>query len=142
MKHIIKKLFITTLVGTLTYFVFGWFIFDFLLGNYTELNTTQLSGFKKTGEQYSLVFLIVSCCAYAALISFVLVYLLNIKNLSKAYWVASVIGVLVAIMADTFWYATSNFYSNFTVVVFDILAAAITVGFMGLTIAFANKKLE
>ncbi len=137
----IKKLLITTLVGTAAYFVFGWFVFEFVLGNYTSQNTTQLNGFKKTADQSSLFFLIVSCAAYAFLISFILVYLLDIKNLVKAFLIGAIIGVLVAIMTDTYWYAISNFYSNFTVVVFDILGAGISVGTMSLAIAFVNKKL-
>lgn len=137
----IKKLLICTLVGTAIYFVFGWFVFEFLLGNYTSLNTTQLEGFKKSPEQSSLLFLIVSCAAYALLISFILVYLQDIKKLAKAFFFGSIIGVLVAVMADTYWYATTNFYSNFSVVVFDILAAGVSVGTMSLAIAFVNKKL-
>ncbi|MBL7911224.1 MAG: hypothetical protein JNJ41_09245 [Bacteroidia bacterium] len=137
----IKKLLITTFVGTAIYFVFGWFVFEFVLGNYTSLNTTQLEGFKKSPEQSSLLFLIVSCTAYAVLMSYILVNHLNIKNLAKAFLIGSTVGVLVAVMADTYWYATTNFYSNFSVVVFDILGAGISVGTMGLAIAFVNKKL-
>lgn len=138
----IKKLVITTLIGTLAYFAFGWLIFDFLLGNYTNLHTTQLPGFKKTDEQFSSALLVLSCAAYAALLSFVLVYLLNIKELTRATFIGSVTGVLVAIMTDSYWYATSNFFLNVMVVVFDVLAAGLTVGFMGLVIALINKKLN
>lgn len=137
----IKKLIITTVVGTVFYFVVGWFIFDFVLGSYTDHNTTQLPGFKKNSEQLSLAFLVLSCSAYAALMSFVLVYLLNIKKPVNAFFIGSTIGILVAIMTDTYWYAVSNFYSNFPVVIFDILGAGIAIGSVGLVIAFINKKL-
>ena len=53
-----------------------------------------------------------------------------------------VIGVLIAIMTDYYWSATSNFYSNYIVVILDISAAGITVGFMGLVISYTNKKLS
>lgn len=138
----IKKLIVTTLVGTFVYFVFGWFVFEFFLGNYTSLNTTQLEGFKKSPEQSSLLFLIVSCAAYALLMSYILVNHLNIKSLVKAFFIGSTVGVLVAIMADTYWYATTNFYSNFMVVLLDIIGAAVSVGTMSLVIAFVNKKLS
>jgi len=137
-----KKLIITAIVGTIAYFAFGWLVFDFVLGNYTDLHTTQLNGFKKNGEQSSLALLIVSCGAYALLLSFILVYLLNITDIWKASLIAAIIGVLIAIMTDSYWYATSTFYSNSMVVIFDVLAAGITVGFMGLIIAFTNKKLN
>lgn len=137
----IKKILISTLVGSTIYFVLGWFVFEFILGNYTNQNTTQLIGFKKTEEQSSLTLLIVSCSAYALLLSFILIYLLDIKKLTKAFLIGSIVGVLVAVMTDTYWLATSNFYSNFMVVFLDIIGAGISVGFMGSVIAFVNKKV-
>ena len=138
----IKRIFITIVIGTIAYYLFGWFVFDFILGNYTNLNTTQLVGFKKNEEQFSMALLIVSCAAYAGLLSFILVYLLNIKQLIKAFMIGATVGVLVAIMTDSYWFATSNFYSNYTVMLLDILAAGISVGVLGLVIAFTNKKLN
>ena len=79
---------------------------------------------------------------YAALISFIFVALLNIKNTSKAFFVGSTIGIVIAIMTDSYWYATSYYYSNVIVVLLDILGAGISVGILGLVIAFTNKKLE
>lgn len=138
----IKKIFITIVIGTIAYYLFGWLVFDFILGNYTNLNTTQLAGFKKTEEQFSMLLLIVSCTAYACLLSFILVYLLNIKQLIKAFMIGSTVGILVAIMTDSYWFATSHFYSNYTVMFLDILAAGISVGVLGLVIALTNKKLS
>ena len=138
----IKKIFITTVIGTIAYYLFGWLVFDFILGNYPNLNTTQLTGFKKTEEQFSMLLLIVSCTAYACLLSFILVYLLNVKQLIKAFMIGSTVGILVAIMTDSYWFATSHFYSNYTVMFLDILAAGISVGVLGLVIALTNKKLS
>jgi hypothetical protein len=137
-----KKLFISVIIGTLVYFVFGWLVFDFILGDYTNINTTQLIGFKKNETQYSLTFLVVSCLSYATLISFIFIYLINIKTILKGFLIGSIIGVLVAIMADTYWYATSNFYSNDLVILFDILGAGLTVGILGLVTTLVNKIVD
>ena len=137
-----KKLIITTIIGTVVYFTVAWVIFEFILGNYTNLHTTQLSGFKKTTEQSSLGLLILSCASYAALMSFILVYLQNIKNLKRSFLVGSTIGTLVAVMTDTYWYATSNFYSNFLVIFFDIFGAGVSVGIMCLAVTLTNQKLD
>jgi hypothetical protein len=80
--------------------------------------------------------------AYSTLLSFILVYLLDIKKLLRGFMIGSTIGVLVAIMADSYWLATSNFYSNSLVVILDITAAGLTVGFLGLVVALTNKKLN
>lgn len=138
----IKKLAIGTLAGTVVYFLFGWVVFEFILGDYTGRHTIQLNGFRKTDADYSLLFLIVSCMAYAALISYVLMWLLNTKDLLKGFCVAATIGALVAVMADTYWYATSYFYSNFIVVILDIVAAAVTVGVLGLAVTWLNRTLK
>lgn len=138
----IKKILISIIIGTIAYYLFGWFIYDFILGKYTHLHTTQLIGFKKTEEQFSLSLIIISCAAYSALLSFILIYLLNIKQLLKAFLISSVIGVLVAVMTDSYWFATSNFYSNYLVIILDIIAASITVGFMGFIMALTNKQLS
>ena len=136
-----KKIIASIIIGTIFYFLFGWFVFDFLLGNYTNLHTTQLIGFKKDNEHFSILLLVISCMAYAILISFIFIYLLNLKNLLRGFLIGTTIGVLVSVMTDTYWYATSNFYSNVTVVFLDILAAGVTVGSTGFLITYLNKRI-
>ena len=137
-----RKLIITTIAGTAFYLIFGWIVFDLLLGPYTDQHTTQLIGFKKKEESFNLTLLVFSCGAYAALLSYVLVYLLRMKQLVKAFFIGSTIGILVAIMTDFYWLASSNFYSNWLVVLLDIMAAGLTVGLLGLVIASINKRLS
>ena len=137
----VKKIIILILIGTIAYFAFGWFIFDYILGAYTDANTTQIPGFKKTAEQFSMPCLMLSCGAYSALMVFVLVYLTHTTNIIKGTTTGAVIGVLVAVMADSYWLASSNFYNNVYVAAADVAAAAISVGFLGLTITFAGKKI-
>lgn len=132
------KYLVQVIAASLFYFMFGWLVFDFLIGHYTELHTTQIPGFKKNAEDFSLAWLGVSCCAYAALLSFILSYLLHLKNIWRSFVVSAVIGVLIATMTDTYWYASSNFYENGIVVFLDILAAGITVGATGMLITWIN----
>lgn len=137
-----KKLIILIVIGAIAYFVFGWFVFDYVLGAYTERNTTQIAGFKKTAEEFNMPYLILSCTAYSALIVFVLVYLTNTRNIVKGTVSAAIIGILVAVMADSYWLASSNFYNNVYVALSDVVAAAISVGFLGLTVTFASNKMS
>ncbi|MGZ3865839.1 MAG: hypothetical protein ACXVOH_04095 [Bacteroidia bacterium] len=131
-----------TLVGSIIYLVFGWFVFDLILGKYTEANTTHIEGFKKNQEEYSFLFLYISCLAYAALITYVLIFISKTQTLYEGFLRASAIGVLVAIMTDTFWYGSSNFYNNIWVMFSDILGAAISVGVLGLSIIWLNIRLD
>jgi hypothetical protein len=64
------------------------------------------------------------------------------KALSRtmAFVESAIIGVLIACMTDFYWYATSNFYHSFWVVLADIGGAAISVGVLGLSTQVARKN--
>lgn len=136
----VKKILLCTLVGTAAYLLVGWFVFDFLLGNYTEANTTHIPGFKKTEAEFSYALLLLSCAAYSALMTYILVYLLDIKTLLKSFGISALIGLFIAIMTDTYWLASSHFYLNEMVLVLDIVAAGLSVGVLGVVITLVNKS--
>ena len=114
MTKSIPTLLLSCLIGSVFYLILGWIIFDVVLGAYTEENTTQLKGFKKTAD-FNFLFLYLSCLAYSFLINFILFHT-TINSLVKAISFSAIVGVLVACMTDFFWYASSTFYSNFNVV--------------------------
>lgn len=142
MKSKLYRTFSLSLIGTISYFLVGWLVFDLLIGNYTDANTIQVSGFKKSEEDFSMLFLIISCGAYATLMSILFVYWLDIKSLTKSYTFGAIVGILIAIMTDMYWYASSNFYSNGMVVLLDVMAAGFTVGFLALIVNYFNLKWE
>ena len=139
MKKSIPNLLLSCLLGSIFYLILGWLIFDVVLGDYTEKNTTQLEGFKKTTD-FSFLFLYLSCLAYSFLINFILFHT-TINSLVKAMSFSAIVGILVACMTDFFWYASSTFYSNFTVVCLDLAGAAVSVGALG-GLSFALLKTK
>ena len=139
----INKLIIGTLTGTIIYFIVGWIVFEFLLGSYTNANTTQIVGFKKDEQESSLPMLILSCTAYAMLLTSLMLYWINTSlNFKDGIKLGASVGLLVAIMTDTYWYGTSNFYNNATPMILDIMAASITVGIMGGSISLVLSYLK
>lgn len=139
------KIFLSTAVGTITYLFIGYIIFELVLGDFTTINTTNIPGFKKSGDDSSLLFLILSCAAYALLISLILGSWSKTFGALNGLKIGAIVGTLVAIMADFYWYSTSNFYNNIFPMVADICAAAITVGTMGASIALVlgyTHKIE
>lgn len=132
----INKLIIGTLTGTIVYFIVGWLVFEFILGSYTNANTTQIVGFKKNEQESSLPMLVLSCTAYAILLSSLMLYWINTSlNFKDGIKLGATVGILVAIMTDAYWYGISNFYNNATPMILDIIAATLTVGIMGGAIA-------
>jgi hypothetical protein len=127
------------LLGGLFYLLIGYVIFDYLLGSYTEAHTTQLIGFKKSDSEMSLLGMYASCVAYAALICFVQ-SLKSPQSYLAAFSQSALIGLLVALMTDCFWYSTSHFYTDFSAVIIDCIGAIFSVGALGVFI-HATKHL-
>lgn len=140
MKKNTASLLIVCLISSVFYLIVGWLVFDILLGNYTESHTTELQGFKKSND-FSVLFLYLSCFSYAILINFFL-FKSTIRSYVSAFIYSSVFGILIACMTDFYWYASTNFYDNFTVVILDVVGAAISVGFLGLFSFFLQQKFS
>jgi hypothetical protein len=140
MKERLNLVVLGAIMGSFIYLGLGWLVFDTLLGAYTEANTTHLSGFKKTGD-FSFLFLYLSCFAYALLVSFVQIHIV-FNSSQQAFGFFAILGLLVACMTDFYWFATSHFYLNNTVMLIDIIAAAICVGSLGMMNFYIQKKLS
>ena len=140
MKKNTASLLIVCLISSVFYLIVGWLVFDLLLGNYTESHTTELQGFKKSND-FSVLFLYLSCLSYALLINFFL-FKSTLRSYVSAFIYSSVFGILIACMTDFYWYASTNFYDNFTVVILDVVGAAISVGFLGLFSFFLQQKFS
>jgi Protein of unknown function (DUF1761) len=130
------KILLATLVGTVFYFLFGWLIFEGLLGKYMSEHTLQLTGFKKTEEEASMLMLLVSCAAYALLIALVLGQWAQVNTFQEGMKIGAIIGILVAIMTNSYWYSSSHFFNSLSPLLVDVAAAGVTVGCMGGVIAW------
>lgn len=122
---------VSALLGTIAYFAIGWLVFEGLLGKYMAANTTQVVGFKKSAEESSMLMLLISCLAYAAMLAIVFAYWADVRTFQKGILLGAIIGVLVAVMTDSYWYSTSHYFNSLAPVAVDIAAAGVTVGIMG-----------
>jgi hypothetical protein len=121
--------------GTLAYLLIGWLVFEQLLGEFTNANTTNIAGFKKDASTPGFILMVLSCLSYSILLTLILGHWKQVKTPVEGAKTGAITGTLVAIMTDTYWYAKSNFYNNLQPMLADILAAAVTVGVMGWVIA-------
>ena len=131
---------IASFLGSFIYLGIGWIVFDVLFGDFTEQHTTQIIGFKKTND-FSIVFLYLSCLAYATLITYISNLMMNSKTSFQAFLRFAIIGLLIACMTDFYWYASSHFYSDLIAVIVDCVGAAFTVGLLGLFNHIFNKNM-
>jgi hypothetical protein len=105
------KISLATLAGTVFYFLFGWLVFEGILGHYMSANTTQIAGFKKSEWA-------------------------NITTFKEGVIIGAIVGILVAVMTNFYWYSTSHFFNTITPLLADVAAAGVTVGLMGGVIAW------
>ncbi len=134
-----KIIIVQIVAGTLFYLAFGWILFDLFLGSYTDRNTTHIEGFKRSPGEMYFSFLVISCFAYACLITFIL-YFTKTTSVKKGFLISCIVGILIAIMTDSYWYATSNFYNNIYVMLLDIIAAGVSVGSLGAIITIISNR--
>jgi hypothetical protein len=120
-------------VDTSTYFVVGWFVFEVLLGPFMSSRTKSIEGVLKSPEESSTFMLLVSCASYALLIAILMSK--NYTNIQDGAHLGAIVGILVAIMTNSYWYATSHFFIDLTPVLVHTAAAGVTVGLMGGVIA-------
>ena len=122
---------LAALSGTLIYLLVGWVVFEKLLGRYMAATTTDIAGFKKAEADSSALMLVVSCFAYAVLLTVVFEYWAQVRTTRDGLVLGSFIGLVVAVMTNTYWYSTSHFFKSLAPVFVDVVAAGLTVGVMG-----------
>lgn len=122
---------LATLLGTVSYFLIGWLVFEGLLGRVMAAHTTQLPGFRRAGDEASMLALLLSCMAYSLLLALLFERWAHVHTFKEGLLLGALIGTLVAIMTDLYWYSTSHFFNSLWPVALDIGAAALTVGLMG-----------
>ena len=132
----IMRIALATLLGTLGYFLVGWLVFEGILGRYMAVHTTRLPGFHKEGDATSMLLLLLSCMAYALLLALIFERWAHVHTFKEGLLLGALIGMLVAIMTDLYWYSTSHFFNSLWPVAADVVAAAFTVGVMGGVIAW------
>jgi hypothetical protein len=126
-----SKILLAAFAGTIVYFIIGWLVFEGLLGKYMSANTTQIVGFKKSAEESSMALLVVSCAAYALLLALIMGKWADVHSFKEGAILGAVMGILIAVMTDTYWFSTSHFFNSFKPLLADVAAAGLTVGVMG-----------
>jgi hypothetical protein len=129
------KILLATLLGTLVYFLFGWLVFEGMIGRYMADNTTKLDGFRKDEASSSMLMLLISCASYALLLTLFFGHWSTVHTFKEGAWKGAMIGMLIAVMTNSYWYSSTYFFNSLKPLVVDVMAAGLTVGLMGGAIA-------
>jgi hypothetical protein len=135
------EIIIASLAGAIGYFIIGWIVFEFILGTFMSNHMTKAVGFLKNEQDSSLLWIFVSCLAYSLMLTILLSRWIGETTVGDGFVVGATIGGLISIMTSTYWWATSNLFSNFKPIIADVIAAIVTVGCMGMIISFTLNLL-
>ncbi len=132
------EILISTFAGTVVYLILGWILFQKLSGAHTDANTTHMPGFKKSAAEVSMTMLVVSCIAYTLLISILFSEWTHTNTFAEGARIGAVMGGLIALMSNSYWYATSHFFNNLKPIVAHVSAAVVAVALTGGVIGFVQ----
>jgi len=135
------EIIISTIFGALIYLGFGWIVFEKILGKFTDENTLNIRGFKKTDEESSMSMLVLSCAAYSLMFSILFGIWINTESIVDGVLIGSISGGLIAVMANTFLFGTTHFYNNYKPLIADVAGAIITVALMAGSIVYMQGLL-
>jgi hypothetical protein len=135
------KIILPTVAGAFVYFIAGWVVFELVLGRFMSGHMTKAPGFFKKDDESSLVWVFISCVAYAFLLTLLFTFWTNTRTFVEGATIGAVIGSLISVMTSTYWWGTSHLFDNYKPILADIVAAGITVGLMGGVIAIASLVL-
>jgi hypothetical protein len=132
----IKKLILAALAGSVIQFLLGWLIYGVLLANFMSCNTNHYDGLMKdmnTGSFMILIF--ISGLVMSFLIAFIFQRWAKFETLTKGLTGGMILGFLLALSYDLYFFASMNLMS-FSAMIVDIIVNTIIIGIIGAVIAW------
>ena len=127
-----KRLVIGTFVGGVTMYVLSYLVFDLMFGSYYAANVGSASGILRTPNlQWALV---LTNFAHAVLVTLALQVRPGTPSIANGFVTGAVIGFLVWLGADAYYYGATNVW-RFVIVIVDPLLSAVVTGIGGAVIA-------
>ena len=127
-----KRLVIGTIVGGVAMYVVSYLIFDLAFGSYYAANVGSASGILRIPNlQWALV---ITNFAHAVLVTLALEVKRGTLSVANGFVTGAVIGFLVWLGADAYYYGATNVW-RFVIVIVDPLLSAVATGIGGAVIA-------
>jgi len=134
-----KKFLLGTLVGGISFFIFGYLIYGMALANFFNQHTIASSASMRTMNEIIWWALILGNLASGALLTYIFLKLGNISSFASGAGTAAVIGFFMTMSMTFVRYATSNSF-DLTGVLVDVIAATVLTGIAGGIIAVVIGK--
>jgi len=121
---------IATLIGAIVAFFAGWVIWGMLTMDYYNSNLSELYVSMISREKPILWMIFVAQIVWALLLAY-LFDQMNIKNFIDGMKCGAIIFFLIISGFDIMFHASSDFFSNYTIIIVDILLNTVFGGIIG-----------
>ena len=125
------KVLLAALAAGVASFLLGWLVHGVLLRSYMEAGMTPAAfALHKQMENFNWIGMIIANLAGGTLIAWALSRM-GVNTAMGGLVPGAIIGFLIAVMYDMFFYSMMNMYSSKMVVVVDVLANTVSCGMLG-----------
>lgn len=126
----IKQFSIATLVGAVTLFLLGFFVYAVLLSSFFESNMGSATGVMRADDSMFMPGLFLGNVSIAALLTFVYLRWAQITTFMTGFKGGLIIGLLMALGYNLIQFSTTNIM-NITAALVDALVYALMIGITG-----------
>ncbi|MBK8056034.1 MAG: hypothetical protein IPK35_22885 [Saprospiraceae bacterium] len=124
-----KNLIISSVVGSLVYFLLGWVFYGMLFTNIYPPSDNQ-----------NMVFVYLGCLTFCVLVSYIFLQWAGISDLTSGAKAGGIIGLLYGAGMNFFMY--SNMAANYQNIITDIIINAVMGAITGAVIALVIGKIK
>jgi len=131
------KVLLAALAAALVSFLLGWVIWDMcgMMNYYSHNMTPGYNALMKQKEHMKMMGMIISNLAWGLLIAWSL-WKMGVASAMDGLLPGLIIGVLVAITMDMFFYSMMNMYANKRIVMIDVAMSGVTNAILGAVAGF------
>jgi pentatricopeptide repeat protein len=130
-RNMNTKVLIAALAAGVASFLLGWVVYGMLLEGYMKAHTTEAAhGVWKQMENMNWLGMIISNLAWGVFLAWSLSRM-GVNDMSGGFVAGAIIGGLVAINIDLFFYSMMNWYTDKMVVIVDVLVSTVFHGILG-----------
>jgi hypothetical protein len=123
------KIIIAGLIAGIVSFFLGWLVWGILLMDYYSNSMVTYAGMEK--EEPNLPVMALAQIASGLLLAFIIGNFSGKMNWQRGMNIGAIVGLLLTLSLDLFFYSMMNWYNDFTFVIVDVAINAVFTALLG-----------
>lgn len=131
------KMLLAALAAGVFSFLLGWVVWDMmgLMDYYSGNMTAEYNALFKKPENMNMLGMVISNLAMGLLVAWAL-WKMGVTTWMGGFMAAAILGGLITLSYDMFFYSMMNAYNNKMIVIIDVVISAVTTGLAGAVAGF------